>query len=163
MIEQNIGRGIKPYSAENLEVTLTYQNFGSTWLCILRGSKEDIDLAFNGFFNYRGTNGEYEFFDHTQNVAVFWSDKRALRRFFFNRYFMPRFDNGNAVNQGRLIRDAMKYAHKKILALRANGHESIMDFSNCYEPVCHQVGKIRAENPDSDMKDAILEHSFQRE
>ena len=148
-------RGILPY--QTIDVTLTYQNFGSTWLCILRGKTEDIDLVFNGLFNFRATNGEYQFHDHVQTVAVFWSDRRALRRFFFNRYFFSR-SVGGATRQ--LVRESMKYSHNQIQALRDNGHEFFMDFSKQFMPQVHAMGTISAERPDADFKDAVLDYAF---
>ena len=154
-------RGVVIYPS--VDVRLTYQNFGSTWLCILRGSSENIDLVFNGLYNWKGTNGDYQFHDHVQTVAVFWSDRRALRRFFFNRYFVPRSDGGKrkrCTNQGRLIRNAMRYAHSQIQALRDNGHEFFMDHSRQYMPQVHGMGQINAERPDSDFKDSVLGYAF---
>jgi hypothetical protein len=143
----------------NLDVRLTYQNFGSTWHCILRGSTEEIDLAFNGLYNLGATNGDYQFFDHAKTVATFWSDRKSLRRFFFNQVFMP-VCAGNAPNQGRLIRRAMKEAQRRMAELREDGHEFFTDYGNQFAPTVHGVGKVSAERPDSDFKDSVLNHAF---
>lgn len=142
----------------NLDVDLTYQNFGSAWLGILRGATENIELAFNGLFNHCATNGEHQFQDHLQCVSSFWSDRRAMRRFFFNQYFMPKVvaERGN----GKLARMAMRYAHTKLAELAATSHEFFMDFSKQYMLEPYSNGCITAERPDSDMKDAILANAF---
>lgn len=145
---------------QNTPVTMTYQNFGSTWLCILRGKATDIDDVFNGLFNYRGTNGEYQFFDHAQTVALFWSDRKAMRRFFFNQYFFPKSDGNYGLSKRQLVKSALRYAYKKLDELAKHCHESFMDFTSQYEPTVHGIGRISDARPDNDFKDAVLSHAF---
>jgi hypothetical protein len=146
-------RGIRPYP--NLDVVLTYQNFGSAWLCVLRGNTENIDLVFNGLFNLCATNGDYQFFDHLQTVAVFWSDRKAMRRFFFNQTYL--YESQPCL---RAAKRAMRKALDMILKLRANGHEFFMDFSNQFVAEIYATGQMTAERPDSDFKDAVLSNAF---
>lgn len=141
------------------DVRLSYQNFGSTWFCVLRGSTEEIDLVFNGLFNLCATNGNYQFFDHAKTVATFWSDRKAMRRFFFNQAFMP-VCAGDANNQGALIRRCMREAQSKVRHLRENCHEFFVDYTNAFVPEIHGVGKMSAERPDADFKDSVLTHAF---
>lgn len=143
-----------------LDVDLTYQNFGSAWLGILRGSTDNIELAFNSLFNHCATSGEHQFQDHLQCVSLFWSDRRAMRRYFFNQYFMPRYLGHLGKGQGRLARMAMRHALAKLNELATTSHEFFMDFSNRYMPETYGNGCISAERPDSDMKDAILANAF---
>lgn len=139
-----------------LEVDFTYQNFGSAWLGILRGPTEQIELAFNGLFNLCATNGKHEFQDHLEMTSLFWTSRRAMRRFFFNRFFLSRCTGWRG--QSKLVRQAMRYAHQKLEALR---HEPYLDFAHrAYMPDEHNCGKVTAERPDADMKDAILAHAF---
>jgi hypothetical protein len=143
----------------NLDVQLSYQNFGSAWLCILRGPTEQIGLAFNGLFNLCATNGEMEFQDHLEMVATFWTDRRAMRRFFFNQYFMPRCMGNRGRGQGRLARMAMRHAWTKLDSM-SGCHEQYLDFANQWMPETYGNGCISAERPDADMKDAILSNAF---
>lgn len=145
---------------QNVPVTLTYQNFGSTWLGILRGSTQDIEAVANGLFNLKATNGDCQFFDHAETVGMFWTDRRAMRRFFFNQYFLKRCDGNGAWSNGKLARYAMRYAKSKIEELRKYCHESFMDFSIMFQPVEHGLGRISDERPDSDFKDAVLSFAF---
>jgi len=149
-------RGLRLYP--NVDVVLTYQNFGSSWLGILRGSSDNIELVFNGLFNLCATNGDVSYQDHAKCVAVFWSDRRGMRRFFFNQHFLPRFKLGES--NGQLKRQAMRYAHTQLEALTNFGHESFMDFDNQFTLEPYSCGSITAERPDEDMKDAILAHAF---
>ena len=151
-------KGIKPYPS--VDVTLTHQNFGSTWLCILRGATQDIDLVFNGLYNFSATNGMYQFHDMDETVAIFWTDEKALKRFFFYKYFFPKSEDLTSPMLGKVIRDAMRFAHEQIAELRANGHERFMDFSQVYIPQTHAMGQISAERPDNDFKDNVLNYAF---
>lgn len=145
----------------NVDVTMNYQNFGSAWLCILRGPTEKIQEVFNGLYNYCATSGELKFQDHLEMVATFWTDKRAMRRFFFNQYFMPRCLGNRGRGQGRLARMAMRFAWQRLEAM-SNHHEFFLDFANQTVPdETYANGCISAERPDSDMKDAILANAFQ--
>jgi len=152
-------KGMKLYP--DVPVELTYQNCGSTWMCILRGAKENIDLVFNGLYNLCATHGRYEFFDHLQTVAVFWSDRKNMRRFFFNQFYLPRcIPEKNMLQNGTLARQAVMYARSKVAELRGNHHEQFCDFSNQFFAQVHALGQISAERPDSDFKDAVLSHAF---
>ena len=140
----------------DLDVNFTYQNFGSAWLGILRGSTENIELAFNSLFNLCATNGSKEYQDHLELIATFWTDKHAMRRYFFNRYYMPRY---NGAKDGKLARAAMRHAWAKLEQLSATSHESYLSFDrNVAE--AFGMGSITAERPDTDFKDAVLDNAF---
>lgn len=144
---------------QNLDVDLTYQNFGSAWLGVLRGATDNIELAFNGLYNFCATNGSLSYQDHVKCVATFWSDRKGMRRFFFNQHYIPRFEDRNHPDNGRLVRQSMRHAQAQMSLLCAS-HEPFMDFDNRFAPAVFTCGKITAERPDSDLKDAILSHAF---
>lgn len=145
-------RFIKPYPSVN--VTMTYQNFGSAWLCILRGKTEDIELVFNGLYNFGATNGDVQYFDHAKTVATFWSTEEQLQRFFYNVAVF----SGVTRYRGKVVNQA--HANERIEYIRANCHEPFMDFANVFEPDVYGVGSIKAANPDDDFKDKVLGHAF---
>lgn len=140
-----------------LDVDITYQNFGSAWLGILRGSTENIELTFNGLFNLSATNGELDYRDHAKCVATYWTSYKGMRRFFFNQYFHPRCDGKHG--QGKVIRAAMRYAREHLKALRARP-EPFLTFDNRFSPSVFVSGTITAERPDTDMKDAMITHAY---
>lgn len=145
----------------NLTVELTYQNFGSTWLCILRGNAEEITYTFNGLFNLQATNGDYQFEDSDQNLAVFWSSEKGMHRFFSNYYLQPREENAVTPQEKQnLLHEAAKFADAKMLELRNGNHEKYLDFKPDDEIYYHSVGKVKAERPDDDFRDAVLNHAF---
>ena len=156
--QQETVAGIEIYA--DYPSRLTYQNFGSAWLIILRGSTESIERTFYGLFNWGATNGEMTFEDHLETVAVFWSERKQMTRYFFNRYYSPRC-NGNAPHQGRLVRQAMRYAWSQLDRMAKECHEHYRDFSERYSAETFGSGIVCAEHPDTDMKDAILAHAFE--
>lgn len=142
----------------NVNVSLTYQNFGSSFLCVLRGTTEDIESVFNGLYNFGATNGGLDYYDHSKTVAVFWTDYRALRKFFFDRRFIAHFplDEKPVLSNVRpYMQEALKY-----MGELADNHEFFMRFADDYMPDVHNVGKVSAERPDNDMKDAIIGHAY---
>jgi len=147
---------VKPY--DHVDVTLSYQNFGSTWLGVLEGSTVNIQDVFNGIWNLRGTSGELEFFNSLETIGTFWTSRNAMRRFFFNRFYIPRAGTGS--RQGSLIRQAMRYALAKLETLRQDNQTSLLNFEGQINAETYSVGKIKAEQPDADAKDKILEYAF---
>lgn len=136
----------------DLDVELTHHNFGTSWVGILRGSEENIETVFNGLFNHGATNGSHEFQDHAKTVSVFWTSEQAMLTFFFNR---ANFDDGLPE----------PYAHKRaaemLAKFKANDSEFFLDFSKKFLLECHALGTLRAERPDTDLKDAIITHAYQ--
>lgn len=135
---------------QHIDVELTYQNHGSSWLCILRGSTENIDSVFNAVFNFGATNGEYEFQDHSKTVATFWTDETRLHRFFYNLFFFRDLDG----------RGAELYANTQIATLRATSHEFFKEYDTQASVHYHSLGKVRAERPDLDFKDSVVQNAF---
>lgn len=135
----------------HVDVTLTYQNFGSAWLCILRGKTEDIHQVFNAFWNFGATNGEYQFFDHAQTVATFWSDADSLAQCF---YRMIQF---SAKHQSDGRKANLQLAQACMNTLRGNCHEAFLDFdSMIFMGEVYATGTISAERPDDSFKDAVI-------
>jgi hypothetical protein len=62
---------------------VSYQNAGSGWLVILTGKAEEINLAFNSFWNHGATNGELDWISDT--TAQFWTSAYKLKKYFVNR------------------------------------------------------------------------------
>lgn len=148
---------MKPYPQVNVE--LTYRNYGTSWMCILRGATDNVEQVFNGLYNYCATHGNLDIqdSDDVDVVGIFWTDRNAMRRFFFNRYFMPRC-NGNGKGQLTLAKQAMRFAYGQLELVKVS-HEKGHTASR-YMPDIFSVGVICAERPDSDMKDAILANAF---
>lgn len=139
---------------------MSFQNFGSSWLMILRGATEEIELAFNGLFNFCATNGELTYCDHLQTVATFWSSEEAMDKFFFEKCFNYRCLNSlDKGVRGGSANAADTFAIEQMAELREETEE-FLNFQNSFMPATYSLGKVTAESPDSDMKDAILAHAM---
>lgn len=144
---------------DTLNVSLTYQNFGTSFVAILRGKTEDIETAFNGLFNFGATNARAPiYYNHTKTTAIVWTSREQLRKFFFNRRFIPNMPLWGDIKLSHL-RPFMKEARAKLKELAEN-HEFFLRFADNYMPEPHSVGKLTAERPDNDMKDTILSHAY---
>ena len=151
-LQPRVEKFIRPYPT--LDVRMTYQNFGSMWLCILRGRTEDIELVGNGLFNFMATNGEISFIDGSKTMATFWTKEEKLQRFFYNVSVF----SGNTRWRGKRVNN--DEANKRIAYLHANAHENFMNFDEVhFAPDTYSVGKISAERPDNDFKDRVLVHA----
>lgn len=144
-------KGLFLYPGVN--VKMTYQNFGSTWLGILRGSTENIESVFNGLYNLGATGGKLSFCDHQQTIANFWTSEQELRKFFYNRKALR-------IHRDTTRQQAQEYAKEQMEALRGNCHECFMDFETSDEIQEYSMGTTKAENPDADFKDTVLANAF---
>ena len=124
---------------------LTFQNFGSSWLIILRGAVEDINQSFNSFFNLNGANGSIDITDNNPPVGVFWSNEKAINRYWQNRFLLlnPSY-NDELVYQGKDL-EANIYVEKMITEMRQN-QEVFVTFNNKYILDEHQTFAQRSEN-----------------
>jgi hypothetical protein len=66
-----------------MKANVTYQNIGTHWLVILNGAEEDIELAFNSFYNHGATSGGIEY--NSSFNATFWTTPGKMRKYFYNR------------------------------------------------------------------------------
>jgi hypothetical protein len=64
---------------------------GTTWTGILRGNEQDINLAFNGLYNHRATEGELEFLNMEKTVAKFWTTKERMEKYFKDSFYFRFF------------------------------------------------------------------------
>jgi hypothetical protein len=129
---------------ETLSVELSYQNIGSTWLMILRGPTKEIELTFNGLFNFCATGGELTYQNEAKTLATFWSSKEKMRKFFINRLS---FSDTNSQKSKVILA-----ADQKVKDLQQN-QEIFKTFSS--NNICsYSKGTIQAERPDDDFKDA---------
>lgn len=133
-----------------LDVDLTFQNFGSQWLMIMRGEENDILLAFNGMWNYGATSGEIDFTDHAKTVAKFWSDEKKMLKYFKNRFWI-----GHNMTEPM----AIMVAGKEMEKLRAE-RQTFINFNQKQMPDGYNMGTSSAERPDSDFRDKVIVHAF---
>lgn len=146
---------------DSLPVTLTYQNFGSAWLLIMRGPTEDIETCYNSLYNYCATNGNLEYPEQTKTVATIWTDTTNLKRYFANRYLASLNDPPRSVRKSIAMgenADCNFYVSSRIEQLQDN-HEFFKQFNHC-APDAYSNGSITAERPDDDFRDAVVNDAF---
>lgn len=128
-------------------VTLNYQNQGSVWMLILRGNKQDIEDVFNGLSNLGATaTPEPQYTGANDSTAICWSSPNEMRKFYVLRHEM---------RCGGVSRAHVEHEFKKF---KENCSEVFIDFHNINlgEPMdLHDMGKISAEKPDNDFRDAM--------
>lgn len=116
---------------------------------VLRGAQEEIELAFNGLFNFMASSGSLEYTTGDKTVAKFWSSEVKMRQFFFNRH-MLKFDS---------VKHADIYAEMQMTEL-ANHKTRFQNFRDVISLAdAFGIGSATAEKPDHDMKDAIILHA----
>jgi hypothetical protein len=135
---------------DTLNVSLSFQNCGSVWLMILRGNEADIELAYNGLYNFGATGGKVlDYTDHTKTTAKFWSNEERMYKFFYSRYML-------AHNKQKAARI---FAENKMAELRADV-EQFYCFTRRGPDATFGVSSACAERPDTDFKDAVLTHAY---
>lgn len=144
---------------KTLSVDFGIQNFGTAWLGILRGPTEQIELAFNGFYNYRATEGKLEYQDGCQTIATFWTSKKKMRRYFINRYYIPAFDVDNRKSAAKTAWEARRWAIEQ-MSLLSNSQEAFINYNKQIEPDTYSCGIISAEKPDLSLKEYLVLESF---
>lgn len=147
--------GMKVYNS--VDANLTYQNFGSSWLGILRGTSEQIRLTCNGLYNLRATSGRETYHNEERTLATFWTSEKAMRRFFYNQLYLPREMGNHELDSLRKECDSHAQAQIEALSLE---NEEFMVFEKNFSPTIFGNGTIVAERSDHDMKDAILSNAF---
>lgn len=149
----------------NCPVDISYQNFGSVWLVILRGKEQDIEATFNGFFNFGATNGDLDFHDGEHTIGTFWTKEENLRWAFatirLNHYLLKGRGQkakgrkggfwNKALNAAEVMMGRLKQRHEPFISYSSTGVESF------------STGTVRAEKPDYDGKDLILFSAFQNQ
>lgn len=141
---------------------LTMQNFGSAFLVILRGTVEDVNETFNSFYNLCGVSERAQI-DISENatdaVGTFWTTDALLRRYWANRFLAMNPSVKEKVVYAGIHEDANLFIISNINEMRKNS-EAFMNFDKNYFEEPHSLGKISAESPDLDFKDAVVSHAF---
>jgi hypothetical protein len=135
-----------------INVDLTYQNNGTRWLMVLEGTEADIELAYNGLYNFCavGKRTVLNYTDHTHTKAWFWSTEKQMRKF-FGLHHLLKFG---------CKKHAAAHAEREMKLLAAS---PILFFDFTREKFCatFSIGNAKAERPDSDFRDAVITHAMQ--
>ncbi len=168
-------------------IDLTFQPLGSQFLMVMRGTEEDMELAYNGFYNFGGTashmrykkdpdtglmitcggkeGSHLDYGTHNRNVATFFSTAEKMHKFFFNKAFHKHVDNWpkkkRGQNSGGIFPFCQQYADSAMVELESSKemfyHPQLS--SRSLEHI-YSVGTVAAERPDDDFRDAVVKKSF---
>lgn len=117
---------------ETLPVSVSYQNFGSSYLIILRGPEEAIEATFNGCYNFGmcSSNAELDYRSADRTVATFWSNEydfwHALKMMRINHFCLTRPDAKKG-QRGGWADKAEEWAMGKLNELKEH-HEPFLDY-----------------------------------
>jgi hypothetical protein len=130
---------------------VTYQNFGTSWLIIIKGKEDDIEQTYNSLYNWQATgmHPHLDYRDAARTVATCWTNQGN-----WIRYCANIFELRHDTKKGLFL-----YVREQLRELK-NSQESFWDFRREYEPDIYSNGVITAEKPDEDFKDAVLKESF---
>lgn len=132
------------------DTEVKYQNFGSGWLIVLRGTTEKIERAFNAFFNFCGTNGVLTYQDGSKTTATFWSSRTKMEKFFAMQYWVRHNVEDTEASK--------QHVADNILAME-NSHEAFLRFTDGVTDF-YASGQIKAERSDTNAKDAFILEAY---
>jgi hypothetical protein len=135
---------------------LTYQLNGSLIFLILRGKERDVIETHNSLFNLGGTPAFLDWKERGDNsLAIVSSSRQKMANYFYNAHYNKFHDSQKARTTSMIkMADLFNPENK-------NGEVFIKSFKAA-KPISDtfNVGIVKAERPDVDMKDSIMSHAF---
>lgn len=145
----------------NITANLTYQDYGTSWLLVLRGKKLDIELLFNALYNFGAVEKSAIEFNETEDEVTVWSNEDKTWNCFYY-VFLNRLLNRGHKDCVFTEDVALAQAQEAFTDFLENHRESrtLYRYNKPKFVDTYDFGKLTAERPDADMKDAILSHAF---
>lgn len=133
---------------DTLQVDTTVQLNGSNLLLILIGAEEQIELTFNGLFNFNGVGkrAKLEYTTSDKTIAIVWSSREKMNAFFYNRHKL----------KFGCKKRALAWADAQLKKLLETSH-SFTSFEGTIDDQEFGTGTTCAEKPDHDFKTAVIE------
>jgi hypothetical protein len=140
----------------SLSVETAYQNCGSWWLVILEGPENEIELTFNGLYNFGATNvsDALEYTDHTRTKAIFWSTPEYMFKFFYESHLL-------ACQQQSCAKHAKVVANLRMEEFRKCS-VPFFDFNRTHFCDAFTIGTKSAERPDDNYREQATLHSHKK-
>lgn len=138
---------------------LTFQNYGTAWFLVIRGSETDIEETFNALINFggvshRGTlNVALEYQNESHTLATCWSSEKKMRQFFAFQYWLR-----HSLPPNHKMTEA--FVNKEIETLKQEINQVVFRSKSQINNDFYSIGKSTAERPDEDFKDAVLQHAL---
>lgn len=142
-----------------IDVDLKFQNCGSSWLMVLTGKEENIELVFNGLWNYGATNvsiqradgtnyNGLDYVDANKTTATFWSSPEKMYKFFYNSHLIACQQESCSESAHVVARMRMEQLRQETISFR-NFNQT--PFISAFE-----IGTMKAERPDDNYKEKAL-------
>ena len=138
----------------DLSVETKLHDNGSNWILILEGPESEIELTFNGLYNWgaaqnKDGNGP-DYIDEEKSIARVWTNKKRMWKFFYYLHFNRwQIDKYAKIHANRMIDELLETKGQFFnLSIKQNN------------PDCYSTGSIIAERPDYDFKDFVLTQAF---
>lgn len=155
---------MKLYPSINVETT--FQNCGSWWLLILSGPEEEIELTYNGLYNFGATNvprfpSEFgqskeglEYTDGSRTKAIMWTTPEYMFKFFYESHLL-------ACQQQSCAKHAKVVANLRMEEFRKNS-APFFDYSRKTFVDSFEIGTKTAEKPDYNYREAATLNANRR-
>lgn len=138
-----------------MKANITYQNYGTSILCFIKGNTtEDAYGKWLSLFNWGATSTDPNYV--ADNVISCWSTMEKFQRYLFNFHENRLWHNATAFKGPMDLACAAYFIAKA--EFEATASESFRSINNDNEP--YEFGTICAEKPDENFEDAVLEYSF---
>ena len=132
---------------QSLDVEVSFQSCLPKWIVILKGKEQDIELAFNGFFNFCAANGELNWRDGSaRSVATFYSSPRKMEKFFYLRELLKTDQEDHS----------RAYAKEQMEIFEQSKTTFIRFGISLDSTEGYSIGTAAAEKPDYDGKDLAI-------
>lgn len=148
----------------NVDANLFVQSNGSDLLMVIKGyNEEQIELLYNSLFNFGATadTANLDYADHNKTVATFRSNPDDMKRYFRNLFFFRNVDKPEYKGKkGGIKADMDAYAEAQFALLQKESGITHDPHKKTVLMPEYGRGKLSAERPDTDFRDAVLSHAY---
>lgn len=131
------------------------QDFGNSWLIVMQGPRNEVELLFNGFFNFGATDDPNYIWDDVSELGgTFFTTKERMTKF-FEGYLENRYCNAGK-SQEESIALAQKEAPALVEDLFLNHRQSRAPQQKAFDDGVYNFGTTNAEKPDDSFIDAVI-------
>jgi hypothetical protein len=136
------------------------QDIGTSWEILVRGPKQQVDWYYNAFYNFGAVNEKDYTWNYNETEASFFTTKKRMAVFFHNFWVNHLWHEGT-MDDAAIDREAAIRTIQSMLDLFDHHREVRRQYSSSdLTENLYDLGIVKAENPDPDLKDLILENAF---
>lgn len=147
-----------------LNVNLVMQDFGTSWFILMEGLQKDVDLMFNAAFNFGATSEkQYAWDDITEIGGTFYSTEARMKKFFEG--YLENFYYNAGCSQEDATAFAKLDAPDLVEHLYQDHRQSRKQYKSSSNEIFDEAwksGNPKAEKPDVDFKDSVIEYGYRK-